>query len=219
MFKSFITIFLGLVLGSVVGIFLIFSTNESSTPISPINLKQAIQPAKKESLGFLPYWLLDKAKNDYSNFITTLDYFSLTIDTDGTILKSTTPVELEPGWYTLTSGSVDKFLNNAKEKNIKLSVSVFNGDRESINRVVDDPKNHAANLVNDMTDVMSKYGFSDLNLDIESIAEATPAAQQKFADFVSEVRSQMKSKNLPYTLSIDIAPIDFIKDNRLVKPE
>lgn len=219
MLKAFLTIFFGLVIGFGVGMFLIFTTNENSTPISPINLKQAIQPAKKESLGFLPYWLLGKAKNDYSGYITTLDYFSLTLDTDGTILKSTTPIELEPGWYALTSGSVDAFLGTAKSKNIKLSVSVFDGDQTSIDRVLDDPTRSGSNLVNDITDVMSKYGFSDLNLDIESISEATSAAQLKFAQFVSEVRNQLSSKKLPYTLSIDIAPIDFIKDNRLVKPD
>ncbi len=219
MFKTFLTILVGLLVGSVIGIFLIFSTNENSTPISPINLKQLVQPAKKESLGFLPYWLLGNAKNDYSGFITTLDYFSLTLDTDGTILKSTTPVELEPGWYALTSGTADPFLGTAKSKNIKLSISIFDGDQASIDRVLDDPKNHAVNLVDDMTPVMSKYGFSDLNLDIESVAEATQGAQLKFAQFVSEVHNQMTNRNLPYTLSIDIAPIDFIKDNRLVKPE
>ena len=219
MLKAFLTIFFGLILGLGIGIFLVFSTKGNSTPLSPMNLKQAIQPAKKESLGFLPYWLLDKAKNDYSGYITTLDYFSLTLDVDGTILKSTTPVELEPGWHALTSGSVDTFLNTAKSKNIKLSISIFDGSQASIDRVLDDPSTAGTNLVNDMSKVMSKYGFSDLNLDIESITEATPAAQLKFAQFVSEVRNQISLQKLPYTLSIDIAPIDFIKNNRLIKPE
>ncbi|CAN5281823.1 hypothetical protein BH10PAT1_BH10PAT1_6590 [soil metagenome] len=217
--KIFLISLLGILSGILLGVLLIFYIpNKSSGASSPVNLKQIIQPAKKQVLGFLPYWFLSKAKDDYSEFITTLNYFSLTPDIDGTILKYTSPGESEPGYYALTAGAADKFLSNAKAKNIKLSLTVFSGDQESINRLLDDPIPHAGNMMNDLVPIMNQYGFTDLNLDIESIQNATPESQLKFASFVKEVRSQITTRNLNYTLSIDIAPVDFIRDTDLIKP-
>lgn len=110
MFKKVFLSILGLFLGLFIGYLIIsyipnFFT--SSPILNPVNLIH--RNTKKEVLGFLPYWLLDKAKPDYSGYITTLDYFSLTPDKDGTILKFVNPIEAEPGWYALNSGKLDVF--------------------------------------------------------------------------------------------------------------
>lgn len=223
MIKNFLIIVFGLVSGIFMGFLLI--TYLPRVILNPIqNLPAPALPAgkatpqTKEVFGFLPYWFLDKARVDYSGFISTLNYFSLSIDRDGTILKSTNPIELEPGYYALTSGKVDPFLASAKSKNIKLSLTVFNGDQESINNLISDPFVHAYNLVNDIAPVMDKYGFSDLNLDIESIGVASPAAQLNYQQFVSEVSRQIATRNLKYTLSMDIIPVDFIRNDHLSVP-
>lgn len=218
MFKKVFLSILGLFLGLFIGYLIIsyipnFFT--SSPILNPVNLIH--RNTKKEVLGFLPYWLLDKAKPDYSGYITTLDYFSLTPDKDGTILKFVNPIEAEPGWYALNSGKLDVFFANAKKGNIKLSLTVFQSDQESIDRLLDNPVTHAQNLIKDVAPIMQKYGFSDLNLDIESFTDATPQSQLKFTQFVSETKKQIDKGNLG-TLSIDISPGDFIKPNRLIKP-
>src|SRR5258708_27785521 len=171
--KQILLIFFGLISGILAGLVILSGVERSlSVPVSVPTAKP-----KKEVLGFLPYWLLDKAKPNYSGFITTLDYFSLTLDTDGTILKSTNPVELEPGYAALTGGKLDPFFDIARQDNIKLSLTVFDGDQDSINQLISDPITHADNLIADISPIMSKYAFSDLNLDIESVAYASPSAQ------------------------------------------
>ena len=107
------------------------------------------------------YSLLSRARTDYSNEITTLSYFSLTLDTDGTILSQTNPGENEPGTECVDLRKVDPFLQNAKNKKINLSLVVFNASNEDINLLLADPVTHASNLTQEVIPVMDKYGFSD----------------------------------------------------------
>src|SRR5260221_5510811 len=151
MIKSLLFSIIGLILG-IFGGLLLTHVILSERSESNISLSAPAPQAKKEVLGFLPYWLLDKAKPNYAGFITTLDYFSLTIDKDGTILKSTNPVELEPGYAALTGGKLDPFFNIASRGNIKLSLTVFDGDQDSINQLISDPIIHAHNLIADRSE-------------------------------------------------------------------
>ncbi len=59
----------------------IYENEKSATPI-------LIKP-KREVIGFLPYWLLREADIDYSEYLTTLNYFSLSIGKDGSIQRFT----------------------------------------------------------------------------------------------------------------------------------
>src|SRR5260221_4607111 len=217
MIKNLAISLIGLILGSIVGFILITSISNPSKPASVVLSSPPLQ-ARKEVLGFLPYWFLDKAKTDYSSVITTLNYFSLTLDKDGTILKSTNPVELEPGYAALMGGKADAFLTSARQNNIKLSLTAFAGDQGTINQLISDPITNANNLLSDIAPIMSKYGFSDLNLDIEGIGYASPSAQLNYQSFVSEVKNQISTRNLGYSLSIDIIPSDFLRNDRLTIP-
>ncbi|MBI2086064.1 hypothetical protein HYT74_01860 [Candidatus Daviesbacteria bacterium] len=189
----------GIIIG-VLGTYLIASHIISVPLISP----------QKQVIGFLPYWLLDKMDKDYSKFITTLAYFSLTIDTDGSILKLSSPQETEPGWNALKSGKLDVIFSNMTKNRVKLSLVVFAGDEQSIYSLIDDPIPHAKNLVDAVAPVMKQYSFSDLNLDIESSKEASEEARLKFTQFIREVKNGL-DKNQLGTLTVDVSPTIFIK--------
>ena len=203
-------------MGVVVGIYLLFYTslfsfsmNNSGTilinPLSP----------KKTVIGFLPYWLLDKAATDYSKQITTLAYFSLRVDGNGDIQKLLNEQQEEPGWYALESGKLNAFFHGASKNNETLSLTVASGDQEAINALVSDPIAHAKNLIADLKPIMAKYQFSDLNLDIESTQTATPPARLHFTQFVQEVGKEL-GKNK--TLTVEISPTDVIRNN-LIDPK
>ncbi len=172
---------------------------------------------KKEVIGFLPYWLSDKADKDYSPYITTLAYFSLTLDTDGTILKLNNPQEEEPGWNALTSGKMDSFFVAARKNNLSLSLVVFMADNDAINVLLSDPISHAKNLITSVSPIMDKYDFSDLNLDIESTTDASDAARLAFTRFAKELKKGLeKRKNT--TLTVDITGDTLIK-KKLIIPQ
>ncbi|MBI4097776.1 MAG: hypothetical protein HY426_01945, partial [Candidatus Levybacteria bacterium] len=169
---------------------------------------------KPAVIGFLPYWLLSKAKTDYSPHITTLTYFGLTIDTNGKILKLQSEQEEEPGWHALRSGKVDLFLNNNRKNNVSLSLLIFNGNEASISALLESPNKHARNLIEDVKPIMQKYNFSDLNIDIESVKPASDEAQLRFGQFLAEVKKGIDKNNLG-TLTVEISP-DSLIHKRLI---
>lgn len=207
----------GLVCGAV-GMF--FFVTRTTFPLSSFNvsIKNTPSTTKKQVIGFLPFWLLDKAQSDYSKYITTLNYFSLIIDKDGTIQRYTNAIEGEPGWFALKTGKADSFLQAARDKKMVLSLSVFASDEDTISELLNDPVKSGQNLVNDVVPVMQQYGFSDLNLDVESVKEATPEARAKYAQFVSEVKKGLVRQSAG-TLTVDLSPIAFVKDTNLVDPK
>ncbi len=209
--KIFISIF-GLILGIILGYFILLSISIFSPNLKrDIRLHSPIALEKNQVVGFLPYWLLDKAQGDYSKYISTLTYFGLGVGEDGKIQKLNSPIEEEPGWTDLRTGKLDKFFNQAKKDNIKLSLLMFNGNEESIAKLISDPISHAKNLIDDVSPLMKKFGFTDLNLDIENVKEASDSARQNFTAFVQEVRNGMDENNLG-TLTIDASPTVLIKN-------
>jgi spore germination protein YaaH len=216
MIKKIYIILFGAIVGVCLGVYLLFYTslfsfgakNSDGIFINPLSPKKII-------IGFLPYWLLDKANLDYSKQITTLAYFSLRVDGNGNIQKLLNEQQEEPGWYALESGKLDPFFNNVIKNNLTLSLTVASGDVNSINLLISDPVAHAKNLVMDIKPLMDKYKFSDLNLDIESTQTATPPARLNFTAFVKEVRKEL---NKNQTLTVEISPTDVIRNN-LIDPE
>ncbi len=178
------------------------------TPTNPITfISQIVEPKQKQIIGFLPYWLLTNARQDYSPYITTLTYFALRIDGNGNILKLTSPTTEESGWYALESGKADKFLQQAKAEKIPLSLAIDSGNVNGINELLTHPEESAKNLVSDVTPLMEHFGFTDLNLDIEYTQPASQAARTAFTQFVKAVRQDLSQNT---TLTLEIASIDAI---------
>lgn len=174
-------------------------------------------PRNKETVGFLPYWLLSNAKDDYSKYISTLNYFDLSIGPDGKIVKLTNPLETEPGWNALSSGKADKFLADAKNKGLKTSLTVFSGKKDTIANLMNNPIENADNLIGDIEPIMKQHSFSDLNLDVEYTSEASAEARENFTAFAKEIKKNLNDRNLG-TLTIDVAPGVFASDN-LIDPK
>jgi spore germination protein len=214
--RKIVLIILTLLLGGVVGFLIIYKyfspeTLRKNTPIVNMTIPQ------REVIGFLPYWLIGKAQKDYSKYITTLTYFSLSLNKDGTIQKYTKPGESEPGYLALQRGKIDTFLNSAKEKGENLSLTVFSGNDNDINEILKDPLTSANNLTKDIIPIMQEYGFSDLNLDVEQIQDASPAARINFREFVKNIKGNLDNTKAG-TVSIDISAIAFVKEDNLADP-
>ena len=204
MLKKILIAISGLIIGILIcGYFVYFKSS------LPIHTKPQ---AEKQVIGFLPYWLLDKAKTNYANDITTLTYFALNAGPDGHIVKLVNPQQEDPGWYALDSGKVNPFFSNARKNNIKLSLLISSGDADAINQLILKPSEHAHNLIADVSPIMKLYHFQDLNLDIEDTSPASAAAQMHFTEFVKAVNQQLQ-KNKLGTLTLEISPTDAIIPN------
>jgi spore germination protein YaaH len=216
MLRKILIIWAGIIAGVFLAYFLVTKTNILNIGNRNLGVLDVFKPPQKTVIGFLPFWLIDKAQSDYSSYITQLSYFNVTIDSDGTIQKFTVPGESDPGWHSLSTGKIDDYLASAKARGIDLSLTVFSGDNKKIDKFLENPSQSAQNLVNEISTVMTQYGFTNLNLDIEKAGEASPEARIKYTEFVSEVRNIL-DKNI--SITVDISPIAFVKDKNLSNPK
>jgi len=180
-----------------------------------INLDLPFGNSKDEVIGFLPYWLISKADKDYTKYLTTLAYFSLSLSEDGTVQKFTNPGETEPGYLSLTRGKADSFFESFKKEGATLSLVIFGGDDEKITAMLNEPEISAQNLMSDISPLMDEYGFTDLNLDIEQVGDASPSARLKYTRFVKKVGDILREKE-DTTLSVCVYASSFVKETNLV---
>ncbi|MBP6994339.1 hypothetical protein KBB12_03790 [Candidatus Woesebacteria bacterium] len=181
-------------------------TGISQTVTSLEHSLGTLSQQKKQVVGFLPYWLIDKADKDYTKSLTTIAYFGLTVDSDGSIQQYTNPGESEPGWLALQSGKY------TPPPGMSTSLVIFNGDPETINELISDPQTHASTLVDDILPILQEHKFTDLNLDLESVLPASESARLHFTAFVRQVREDLTRKvGSHITITIDASPTDLIK--------
>ena len=199
-------LFLG---GIIFGLFgrLIIKDQGLASPFTGIT---QILPRQVKVVGFVPYWLLDKPSIG-SAPITQLSYFSLTLDSDGTVKRQVNAQEEEPGWTAFTRNqSLTNILANAKNQKKGLSLTVFSGNQATIESLITNPERNADNLVADVVPIMQRGGFSDLNLDVESIVSASPSAQANFTRFVARIKKGLSASGSA-TLTLDLQPISLFQ--------
>ncbi len=226
--KLFFSILLGLLLGFGIGYYFVefspiytrisnnitFLNNKIpweglQNTIDSILFHKSNYNSQRVIVGFLPYWLLNKAQNDYGKYITDLAYFGVSVGTNGAVLRSTDGQNNEPGWSALQSGKVNSFLSSAQKNKLQRSLVVFSGNQNAITTLVENPIPHARNLVDSVLPLMRRYGFSDLNLDIEYTQAASDAARTHFVQFVKAVKEGITKKQKT-TITVEISAIDVV---------
>jgi len=214
-FKSLL-ILCGITVGTAASYFFAYYIQPNGSNQPPkISASIPFIPKSRQVIGFLPYWLLSKAKGDYSSYITSLTYFGLTIGSDGKIVKLSNPQEAEPGWNALTSGKAGPFFEAARLKRIPLSLAVFAGDPDTIGALIENPAVNADNLVADIVPVVKQYNFTSVNLDVEFTKEASREAQANFTTFVKQFKKGIDENKLG-NLTIDVSPNAFTGKNLVV---
>lgn len=207
--KLFLAAILGLCIGVGIAIVSIIGLAKTAYPINQ-NFETLLGIKRPKIIGFLPYWLLQKADKNYNQYITTLSYFGLTLDSDGRLVKLVTQQEEEPGWTTLKGEVLKSLLNKAETNHITTSLLIHASNESTISALIKDPQIHARNLVSDITPLMKTHGFIDLNLDVESFLEASQSSQEQFSVFVKELKQQIDKDKLG-TLTVEINPTSLIK--------
>lgn len=195
----------GLVLGSVL-------MNYKPANSTMKNSEGVVEKEEKTKIiGFAPYWVIAQEEKDYLPFINEISYFGLTIASDGTIQRLTSPTETEPGWLALGSERIQDMLSEFNSNNLGRSLVVFSGDQDGINELMSKPEKHAKNLVNEIAPIIKKYQFTDLNLDIESFNVASEEARMNFTSFTKSIRQELGLQAPGTTISIDVSPTALIK--------
>ncbi|HCM81837.1 MAG: glycoside hydrolase family 18 [Candidatus Gottesmanbacteria bacterium GW2011_GWA1_44_24b] len=203
--KSFLVLVSGCILlfiFGIVGLYLYIRLTPPQPSWAPARLLGLYKP---EIIGFQPFWLIGSGKDSYADDITTLAYFSLALQKDGTMRYEDNPGELEPGFAMLSSDLYAATLSAHRKKGTRLSLLVQNMNEDDILALIDTPQAHASKLVEEVAPIMQKHGFTDLNLDIESFNKASESARLQYVQFVKTVKEELTRLHLG-TLTVELTP-------------
>lgn len=219
--KSIFAAICGCMLGIAGGIFTLSGTSSLPDPANQKDTRTSVlgmfqdqdttqsQTFGREIYGFQPFWLLDFADTRYTSYITRFNYFGLQLASDGSIIRLKSSVELEPGWANLQTDRVQRILSNLNEQGVDTALTVQMVDETSITELLKDPETTARTMIDEVEPIMKEYGFTELNVDIESFAAVDLDTQARFTTFMRVVYQEVKNRKLGL-VSIDVTPISLI---------
>lgn len=205
MLKQIIVPIVVILFGSICAFVVLFLLVRFFPVSSTSGIRNSLGMGKPQVIGFQPYWLVGKGRDTYKNELTTLTYFGLAVDSDGSVRMYDKPGELEPGYALLQQQSYRDYLKEEKTHGLTLSLLVANMDEEEILSILSNPAKSAKTLVSSVSGVMKEVGFTDLNLDIESFTKATEATRSAYTTFVRTVKDEMTAQELG-TLTVELTP-------------
>lgn len=144
------------------------------------NLKKYLPDLKDkpsyEVFGFAPYWTLSKLDNVDWDTLTTFAYFSLPINSDGTIDKNSYE------WQTFQGEKLEGLFAKAKAHDVRRVVTITQMDATVIETFLNNT-DFWNKLADESIDVVKSKNLDGVNIDFEYIPR-NDALREKFSQFV-----------------------------------
>lgn len=151
----------------------------------------------REVFGFAPYWALPDAGRWNYGLLSTIAYFGLDLNADGSIATNT------QGWTGWNSQALVDLINRAHSAGVRVVLVVKAFDNATINSIVTDRAATQAAIRNTMDAVAAKQ-LDGVNVDFEgSTSPAFPSLQTGMTGFMASLSSQVHSRWPRAHVSID----------------
>ena len=140
-----------------------------------------------EVYGYLPYWALSASLRQYLRYdlVSTIAYFSVAAQADGTLLKSGT------GWSGWTSSNMTDVINRAHARGVGVNLTVtmmaWGGDYSAMSALLNSAPNRAS-LASDIAATVAARNADGVNLDFEPVPNSL---QSQYTTFVREVKAAL----------------------------
>lgn len=152
------------------------------------NLKP-LQSSKSgyEVFGFAPYWTFNKLDNVDFNVLTTLAYFDVPINSDGTMDRSSN------GYQTFHSEEATKLFKKAHDHGTRIVLTITNMKNPTIRAIMDDPAAQQRTIDESIAEVKNR-GIDGVNIDFEYTGNPGVVYRQQFSKFVKNFTDQMHAQ-------------------------
>lgn len=160
----------------------------------------------KHVMGFLPYWRVEDSKYIRPELLSEINYFGLTVDADGQIIKLTNPTQSDPGWREWTTQSMKDFLTQARISGSEVSVTIISQQNDVIEAILDS-SNAQTTLISQITDQIKTNHLNGINIDFEYSGEADDDYKNKFTTFAKHLHETMQKETPHAKLSLSIMPL------------
>lgn len=150
----------------------------------------------KQVIGFFPYWNLDKVDGVNFSVLTTVYYFAIDINGNGSFNGD------DPGWPKMYSDEFEKLKAKVMENKLRFGLSIVNLDADSIARNVNNEANQNR-LIKNTIKVMKEKEFIDLNIDLEYAGTNDFQTRKNYSNFVAKMVKAVKEEIPGSRVSID----------------
>jgi GH18 family chitinase len=159
----------------------------------PPSLAEAAPLRSHEVFGFAPYWTLSQSGGFDVNQLSTLAYFSIDVNADGTLDES------GPGWDGYQSQALTDLVTRAHTADDRVVITVTDFDQNSLNKLTSSPT-ASATLANALIGVIRAKNLDGVNLDFEGDGSSD---QVGLTNLVTQVSAAMHGVNANYQVTMD----------------
>lgn len=185
-----------------------YSLAPAHTAISP-RVSAALRPyalspaggVTREVFGFAPYWRLAQNPNWNYSLLSTVAYFGININPDGTVSTN------DAGWTGWNSQDLATIINNAHAAGDRVVLVIKpNGAVSStaavLNAIVTNSGATQAAITNTINLVASK-NLDGVNVDFEGTTNGYPGAQAGFTNFMTQMSKQVHQRWASAQVTVD----------------
>ncbi|MBI2040406.1 hypothetical protein HYT18_05035 [Candidatus Microgenomates bacterium] len=177
---------------------------EEAFQAPPDNLRLTISgQLKKEVLGFLPYWVIEKSDEIDISLLTSVSYFGLEVDGDGNIIKTdASGKQIDPWFHFISNPAFDKFVKRAKRNKTKVYVTMKAFNQANIVKLVTNPQS-STNFVNNALYLMNSKSLDGINVDFEYIGTPDQKVIDGFSVLITNLNRELKREYPNAVLTVD----------------
>jgi hypothetical protein len=146
-----------------------------------------------EIFGFAPYWNLGAAGGYPLRALTTVAYFGVDVDADGSLLRS------GDGWDGYQSAALTALVDRAHAAGAAVVLTAKQFDAATLHSLVNDP-GAPARLGRELVDAVRSRQMDGVNLDLEGIGGQDRGA---FAGFAVAVANALHAANPRWQVTVD----------------
>lgn len=210
--KSIYKKILPIVLGCILGLLFmpaVVSTNLTVALLSPLaeNSSHMALPQKNkyEVFGFAPHWTINKLDNVDFNVLTTLAYFGVGINTDGSM-------DQDAGYEVFYSDKATELFQKAHNHGTRVVLTITQMDNEEIKLFLDSP-DAQEKAVKETVEMVKERGIDGVNIDFEYMGDPGDSYRNKFTAFVEKLTHHMHEEvpNSHVSVSVYASAVKDIK--------
>ena len=160
---------------------------------APPSLAAAPPLRPHEIFGFAPYWTLSQSSGFDLNQISTIDYFSVGVNADGTLDES------GPGWNGYLSQEFSSLITRAHAAGDRVVLTVNDFDQSSLDQLTSSAS-APTTLANALLGAIQAKSLDGANFDFEGSGNAD---QHGLTNLVTQVSAALHHANPNYQVTMD----------------
>ena len=174
----------------------VVTLHAASAPPEPVppTVAQAAPIRPHEVFAFAPYWSLSSAGASDIASASTLAYFGLDVNGDGSVSRS------GAGWQGYQSAELVNLINGAHAAGDRVVLSVECFSQANLDRITSDPA-AGARLAGELAHLVSAEQMDGVNFDFEGTGSADRAGLVRL---IGDVASRLKGVDPNWQLTMDV---------------